>query len=116
MSLPFKDIAAFGNLRSVAFGSITSSYVAFGSALATPVVVVAFKNNTNGIILVSTDGTNDKLVYPGLSYGVYDLRTNAPEGDPFYLPQALQFYVKYSGSAPTSGSFYMESVVLTKAT
>lgn len=104
----YKNAAKFDALRSVAFGSITSSYVIVGAVLPSPAVSVAFKNNTNGVILVSTDGVTDMLVYPGLSYGVYDVRTNAPNATDYLLSEGTPFLVKYSGSAPTSGSFYIE--------
>lgn len=105
------NAAKFDTLRSVAFGSITSSYAILGAVLPANAVAVTFKNNTNGIILVSTDGINDMLVYPGLSYGVYDIRTNAPNSCDFLLSKGTPFLIKYSGSAPTSGSFYIEAVL-----
>ena len=104
----YKNAAKFDTLRSVAFGSLTTSYAILGSVLPSPAVAVAFKNNTNGIVLVSFDGINDMLVYPGLSYGVYDIRTNAPSTVDYLLSKGTPIMVKYSGSAPTSGSFYAE--------
>ena len=105
------NAASFDTLRSVAFGSITASYVQVGAVLASSAVAVAFKNNTNAIILVSTDGINDMLVYPATSYGVYDIRTNAPNAIDYLLSSGTSFQVKYSGAAPTSGSFYIEAVI-----
>ncbi len=105
------NAAKFDTLRSVAFGSITTSYAIVGPVLPANAVAVAFKNNTNGIVLVSTDGINDMLVYPAGSYGVYDIRTNAPNACDFLLSKGTPFMVKYSGSAPTSGSFYIEAVI-----
>ena len=107
----YKNAAKFDTLRSVAFGSITTSYAIVGSVLPTNCVAVAFKNNTDGIVLVSTDGINDMLVYPGTSYGVYDVRTNAPNNIDYLLSQGTPFMVKYSGSAPTTGSFYIEALI-----
>lgn len=107
----YKNAATFDTLRSVAFGSITSSYVQLGADLPEPAVCVSFKNNTDAIILVSIDGSNDMLVYPALSYGVYDIRTNAPNAVDYLLSAGTPFFIKYSGSAPTSGSFYIEAVI-----
>ena len=104
----YKNAAKFDTLRSVAFGSITSSYAMVGSVLPSPAVAIAFKNNTDGTVLVSFDGINDMLVYPGLSYGVYDIRTNAPQVTDYLLSKGTPIMVKYTGSAPTSGSFYVE--------
>jgi hypothetical protein len=106
--MSYKNAAKFDTLRSVAFGSLTTSYAIVGPVLSNPAVAVAFKNNTNGIVLVSFDGINDNLVYPGQSYGVYDIRTNAPQVTDYLLSKGTAFLVKYSGSAPTSGSFYIE--------
>lgn len=109
--MAYTNSAAFDTLRSVAFGTLTTSYAIVGAVLPNPAVAITFKNNTNGIVLVSTDGIHDMLVYPGLSYGVYDLRTNAPSTVDYLLPKGTPIMVKYSGSAPTSGSFYIETVL-----
>ncbi len=107
----YTNAAAFDTLRSVAFGSITTSYVIVGPILPQNAVAVTFKNNTNGTILVSTNGITDMLVFPGTSYGVYDIRTNAPNSTDFLISKGTPFLIKYSGSAPTSGSFYIEAVL-----
>jgi len=104
----FKNAAKFDTLRSVAFGSLTTSYAQLGAVLPNNAVAIAFKNNTNGLVLVSFDGINDNLVYPSGSYGVYDIRTNAPSTVDYLLSMNTAILVKYSGSAPTSGSFYCE--------
>jgi len=92
----YKNAAAFDTLRSVAFGSLTTSYVIVGAALTAPAVCVAFKNNTDGIVLVSTDGSTDMLIFPPLSYGVYDVRTNAPNVTDYLISEGTPFMVKYS--------------------
>src|SRR5574343_86665 len=107
----YKNAAKFDTLRSVAFGSITSSYSQVGAVLPAPCVAVAFKNNTDAVIIVSTDGVNDMLVYPATSYGVYDIRTNAPNLTDYLLSTGTAFEIKYSGAAPTSGSFYIEALI-----
>lgn len=107
----YKNAATFDTLRSVAFGSITSSYAILGAVLATPTVAITFKNTTDAIIYVSIDGVNDMLVYPPQSYGVYDIRTNAPNNCDYLLPEGTPVLIKYSGSAPTLGSFYAEAVI-----
>lgn len=107
----YRNAAAFDTLRSVAFGSLTSSYVQLGAVLPNSAVAITFKNNTNGTVLVSTNGTSDMLAYPPQSYGVYDIRTNAPNAIDYLLAKGTPFLVKYSGSAPTSGSFYIEAVI-----
>jgi hypothetical protein len=106
--MSYKNAAKFDLLRSAAFGSITSSYVQLGAVLPNPAVSIAFKNNTDGTVIVSFDGINANLVYPGQSYGVYDIRTNAPNSTDYLLSEGTSILIKYSGSAPSSGSFYAE--------
>lgn len=108
----YKNAAKFDSLRSQAFGSITSSYTQIGAVLPAPCVAVSFKNTTDALIIVSMDGVNDMLVYPASSYGVYDIRTNAPNLTDYLLPTGTAFEIKYSGSAPTTGSFYIEALIV----
>ncbi|MDE1970951.1 MAG: hypothetical protein KGI50_05245 [Patescibacteria group bacterium] len=107
----FINAATFDTLRSVAFGSLTTSYAILGSELSNPAVLIGFKNATDGTVLISFDGINDNLVLPPQSMAVYDLRTNAPgrEGACDYLfPKSAAILVKYTGTAPSLGSFYAE--------
>lgn len=116
MPLPFNNQAKWGLLVSVAAADITDAYTDFGDPFPTPVVEVSFFNNTNGIVQVSQDGTNTNLQFYPSTGAAFDLRTNAPEGSPFYMPALTQLEIQYSGSAPTTGSFDMMTVVLTPAT
>ena len=104
----FKNAAKFDTLRSVAFGSITTSYVIVGAELPSCAVCVAFTNNTNGIIYVSTDGINDMLAIPGFTGKVFDIRTNAPVKSNTLYPEGTQFYAKEGTTTPSSGNFYIE--------
>ncbi len=106
--MSYKNAAKFDTLRSIAFGSLTTSYALLSPVLPSSAVAIAFKNNTDATVLVSFDGINDMLVYPGLSYGVYDIRTNAPDVTDFLLSKGTPVMVKYTGTAPTSGNFYVE--------
>ena len=107
----YKNAAKFDTIRSVAFGSITNSYAVVGSPLSTPAVCVAFTNATNATILLSTDGIHDMIVLPPEWGKVFDIRTNAPNAIDYLLSSGTPFLVKYVGSAPTSGSFYIEAVI-----
>lgn len=106
--------ASFETLKSLAHTSIGASYAAIGTPLSSPAVVVTFKNQTNGDVLVSTDGTLDKLVLPANSFTIYDIRTNAPVNSNFMFAQGTQFYIKDGTSAPSSGTFYIEAVIITQ--
>ena len=96
-------------LQSVAFGSITSSYKDLGVAFGHSVRIIRFVNNTNGLLLISFDGSTDNLVLPAGSFVLYDVTTNKANNTPWLVfSNGTQAFVKYSGSAPTSGSVYLE--------
>lgn len=107
----YRNAAKFDTLRSVAFGSLTTSYAIVGSVLPSPAVCIAFTNNTDGIVYVSTDGINDMVALPARTGKVFDIKTNAPNATDYLFSQNTAFLVKYSGSAPTSGSFYIEAIL-----
>lgn len=108
--MAYNDRAYFETLRSES--TIGAAYTALGSPYTNPIVVVTFKNNTNGDVVISDDGVNDKLVFPAGSYTVYDIRTNAPRDTNLTLPINLQFYIKDGATPSTSGTFYVEAVGL----
>jgi hypothetical protein len=107
----YRNAAQFDVLRVVAAGSITSSYAIAGPVLPQMAVAVNFKNATDGIVYVSTDGINDMIAVPAGWGEVYDIRTNAPNTVDFLIAKGTPFLIKYSGSAPTTGSFYIEAVL-----
>lgn len=105
----------FDTLRSKAFGDITASYTVLGSVLAQNFRLMRIVNNTDGALLISTDGTTDKVFIPAYGFVLYDLATNAPNvknSDSFVFAIGTQFYVKYS-TAPTVGSVYLEGIYST---
>lgn len=120
----WSQLVSFDVLRSLAYGSITSSYAALGDPFSTPAVstpstiakyaicprIIVFTNNTNGDMLISDDGINDKLFIPKNSFKLFDLTTNKGGVDGLWsIAAGTQFYVKYS-SAATSGAVYIEAL------
>lgn len=94
-------------LRSLANGSITTSFVAVGTALANPARMVIITNNTDGDMFFSDDGSNNKFFVPKNSFLLLDLCTNRVNVDQMFVyPQGTQFYVKYS-SSPSQGAVYI---------
>lgn len=107
MASPYR--VSIENLRSVANASITNSYLALGTPLSFPSRIVAFTNTTDADMLISNDGTNDKLIVPKGTAKLYDLTTNKRASDEdFSFAAKTQFYVKYV-TAPSSGSIYLET-------
>lgn len=91
-------------IRQAAFGSITSSYTALGTALAHKARIIAFKNNSDANIYFSQDGIDDHYyLIPGESYPL-DITANRVAGYPAYISKDTQFYLKDDGSAATTGT------------
>lgn len=100
----------FDEIRTLAFGSISTSYAAFGTAFSHSVRLVCITNNTDGDMLFSTDGITDMLFIPAGSFKLFDLNTNRLNVDQMWvLPERTQFYVKYV-TAPSKNSVYLEAV------
>ncbi len=101
---------SFDTLRTLAAGSITTSFVAVGTPFTHPVRLICFTNNTDGDMLFSVDGTNNILFIPKGAFKLFDLNTNRLAQDQYWvLPIGTQFYVKYS-TAPMSGAVYIEAL------
>lgn len=102
--------AVIDDLRSLASASISGSYSAVGSAFEHPVRLIRILNNTDGDMIFSTDGINDKLFLPSNSFVLFDLTTNHGQYDTtFVFPIGTRFYVK-ENSASTTGSVYIEAI------
>lgn len=103
----------FDALRSIAFGSISASYAAVGSALTVKPRILCITNNTQGDMILSTDNTlaAGQIFMKAGTSRVYDLTTNMVPGkdDGFVIGVGTQFYVKQV-TAPTSGSVYIENL------
>lgn len=98
----------YDTLRSLAFGSITTSYVAVGSAFTHPVRVLNVDNLTDANLLVSFDGTTNHTVIPSGSGKIFDYATNRV-GPVDQLEQSVGtvIYVKRESGAPTGGNVYV---------
>jgi hypothetical protein len=103
----------FDTLRSLAFGSISGTYAAVGSAFTVEPRIICITNNTQGGMIFSTDNTNSdgQLFVAAGSFKLFDLTANMVPGkdDNFVIAKGTQFYVKQS-TAPTSGAVYIEIV------
>jgi hypothetical protein len=112
--MTYRNDAAFDTLRSITGATITGSFQSLGAALTLPGLVICFKNQTDGDVIVGTNSTN-RLVLPSNSFTIYDIRTNAPSTINYMFAEGTQFQVKSGTSAPTSGTFYMEAVIAQKS-
>lgn len=101
---------SFDELRSLAFGGISGSYAAIGTPFEHPVRLICISNNTDGDVVLSTDGVTDMLFIAAGSFKLFDLNTNRKHSDQVWvLPTGTQFYVKQV-TAPTEDSVYIEAL------
>ena len=99
---------SYENLRSIAFGSLSTNYTIVGTAFAHPVRLLKVTNTTDADVLISFDGISDKDILPGTSAYVYDYESNKTSlGGAFEQPTGQAVYAKYTGSAPSKGSVYV---------
>lgn len=95
-------------LRTLAHASISGSYAAVGIPFTFQTRLVCFTNNTDGDMLFSDDGVNDKLFIAANSFKLFDLVTNKTNPNPTWcMAPGTQWYVKQS-TAPSKNSVYIE--------
>lgn len=82
-------------VREVAFGSITSSFVQLGADINRPINETTFINETNAAVYVSLDGVKNHWRVSAQSARTLDYKTND-----LLLEEGQKFYVKYA-TAPT---------------
>lgn len=103
----------FDTLRSLAFGGISASYAAIGSALTVEPRIICISNNTAGDMIFSIDNTNasGQLFVKAGSFKLFDLTANIVPGkdDSFVIAKGTIFYIKQI-TAPVSGSVYVECI------
>jgi len=109
--MSFTTRAIADAIRSVAFGSITGSYVALGTPFAYPARIICFTNTTNQDVFLSMDGTTNQVLVPAGSFKLFDITTNhrPVNHDDFCFAVGTQWYVKYA-AAPSSGAVYIEVI------
>lgn len=103
----------FDTLRSLAFGSISGTYAAVGTAFTVAPRIICITNRTAGDMIFSVDSSNasGNLFLTAGSFKLFDLTANMIPGkdDGFVIAEGTQFYVKQS-TAPTSGAVYIELI------
>lgn len=109
--MSFSTKAHVDVLRTLAFGSITGSYLPVGNSFAYQARIICFTNTTNQDVLFSMDGSTDQLIVPAGSFKLFDITMNhrPVNMDDFCFAIGTQWYVKYA-AAPSSGAVYIEVV------
>jgi hypothetical protein len=101
----------FEPLRALAFGSISGTYAAIGTALANASHLIKVDNLTDVTVTISFDGVNDHFVMPTQSGTIFDFSSDMvlPVGK-LFLSQGTIVYVKQTSGAPSSGNVYVSSM------
>ena len=109
MALPNCSLSIFEPLRSIAYSSITSSYVGVGTSFVNPIRMFTLVNTSDASILVSFNGIDDQIVVPGEVARVFDICANKSD-QAGYLEQGIgtRVYVKWETGTGISGKFYVE--------
>jgi hypothetical protein len=103
------NTAQIQTLRTLGFGSITTSYAAVGTKYEIPLRMVRIINNTNGDLFFTTNPAVDQFFLPAASFVLYDVAGNSGPNTQFRLQGDLQFYVKYS-TAPNQKDVFIEAI------
>ena len=93
-------------LRSLAFGSITSTYAGIGTSLANACRQFILNNNTDVLLIFSLDGVTDHFVLAANSQLIDDIGSNSLfPGGSWNMAQGTRLYVRTAGS-PSIGAVY----------
>lgn len=94
-------------VRTLAFGSISGTYMGIGTTFSKPIRIFLLQNLTDQTLMFSFDGINDHLPLPASGYILLDVTSNKTLQQGFFVAEGTRIYVKDLGSAPTSGSIYL---------
>ena len=94
-------------IRSLAFGSISGTYAAVGTALTKIARQFIFVNDTDVGVMISFEGSTDHIFLPAGGYILNDVASNQVSDQGFYITMGTQMYVKDLGAGAASGSVYI---------
>lgn len=94
------------NVRSLAFSSISGTYMGIGSPLIHPARQIFIQNLTDETLMFSIDGINDHFPLPANGFLLDDITSNRTTTSGFYLAEGTRLYVREISAAPTAGSVY----------
>jgi hypothetical protein len=95
-------------MRTLAFGSISGTYIGLGTPLENPSLQLIVQNLTDQSITLSWDGINDHLILSSGCAWDSDNTSNRAREQGLYMPQGQRFYVALVGdTSPTLGGVYL---------
>jgi hypothetical protein len=100
----------FEPLRSLAYTSISGTYMGVGTALAHPARQILVQNLTDVLMTFSWDGIHDHFVLPANGFLLLDITSNKTilHGG-FFIAEGSRLYVNTAGS-PSTGGVYFSSM------
>ncbi len=103
-------VLQFETLRTLAFGSLSTSYAALGTPITHSLRMFRIINSTNADLNISLDGTNDHMLVPATSFVLYDVAANGQNAS-FRIQNGSQFYAKIvTGGSASSGQVALECI------
>lgn len=95
-------------IRSIAFGSISGTYMGIGTAVTNSLFGIYITNRTNADLMFSLDGVTDNFMVGSQGFILLDISSNKGSGGGLYLSQGERIYVKEIG-IPTTGTVYFSA-------
>lgn len=102
--------AQFDAVRELAFGSISGTYAAVGTATTDHARLIRFVNSTDAQVYISLDGITNNIKLVPNSFALFDFSTNKIQDDGLFVSVGTTFYTKQVSGAPGSGSVWIEVV------
>ncbi len=107
MSSPAQAIrAAVEPVRTLAFGSISGTYMGIGTPLTNACRILFLQNLTDATLMFSFNGVDDNFPLPSEGFLLLDLTANKAQNGGFFVSAEQRVYVKDLG-VPTTGSVYL---------
>lgn len=106
--MAFGTKVQFEPIREVAFGSVTGSYTAVGTALIDHARLIRIVNTLNVEVYISINGIDNHIRMAAGSFFIMDFSANKVRDDGMFLSIGTVFYVKQVSGAAGSGSLWIE--------
>lgn len=108
--MAFGTRAVFNDIQELDYTSLSSSYLAVGSALTDFGRIICFNNSTDVTVYISDNGVDNKIRLAPNSFRLFDFSTNRIRDDGLFVAQGTVFYTKIESGSPTRGAVWIEIV------
>lgn len=94
-------------VRTLAFGTISGTYMGIGLPLNHAIRMIFVQNLTDVTLMFSLDGINDHFPLPPNGFMLLDITSNKSLGEGYFIAEGTRVYVRDLGPAPTLGAVYV---------